>query len=208
MLRSLIEDDGRCSKVSGMLREILLREEIQALKPFTEFRLDPQLLGHCTSTADGFKLAPGELSAEPDKVERWAASLEICEDGGVRYYDACVSERTAGQGSQQTAALYLAQILTTCRQFLSLVAELSDNYGFAGTWQVGTAVTNLYGMQAAPLPGMARSFSPAAYTGRNHTQITGAAVRELHDGPGRVTDRLLGRLCRSLRVFTPDAFID
>src|SRR5216683_3073431 len=210
MLRPLIEDDDRCTKVLVMLREILLRQEIQALRPpgYTEFRLDPQLLGDCTSTADGFKLAPGELSAEPDKVERWAASLEIREDGGLRYYDACVSSPTEWQGSQRAAALFLAQILTTCRQFLALVAELSDSYGFAGTWQVGTALTNLYGMQAAPMQGLTPSFSPATCTGRNHTQITGAAVRELHEHPGRVTDRLLGRLCRSLRVFTPDAFID
>src|SRR5258706_1414582 len=209
MLRPLIEDDGRCTKVNEMLHAIRSRQEIQAMNPpGTEFRLVPDVLTHCTSTADGFKLAPEELSAEPDRVERWAASLEICEDGGLRYYDLHVSTPTEWQGSQRAAALYLAQILTTCRQFLALVAELSDSYGFAGSWQVGTALTNLHGMQAASMPGLTPTLVPPTCTGPNHTQITGASVRELHEHPGRVTDRLLGRLCRSLRVFTPDAFID
>jgi hypothetical protein len=208
MLRPLMEDRGRQIKVSEILARIQATPAIQALNPVTEFRFIPQLLSDSTSTADGFKMAPSELSAEPDRRERWAMELEICEDGALRYYDACVSSRYEWTGDQRRGALYISQIMTTCRQFLALAAELSSSFGFAGTWQIGTALTGLQGLLALPLPRSIPIFSPATYTKNSYLQTTGAATRELQEHPGRVAERLLGRLYRSLASGMPAAFTD
>ncbi len=205
MLRPLIEDCDRLKKVGEMLNKIRSTPAIQALPPFTELRMVPELLAHSTRTADGFKFGVGELDADPRKRERWAASLEMCEDGTLRYFDAC-----AGSDPDQASLLYLDQILTTCRQFLALAAELSSGFGFAGSWQLGIALTGVYGRQGTAFHGMDpnRCWSPPTYPEQEYRRTTGASVRELQENPGRVAERLLGRLVRSFADGAPGAFMD
>jgi hypothetical protein len=210
MLRPLIEDPRRLHKVAEMLNKIRAMPEIRALPPYTGFRLESQLLGHSTRTADGFKVGPAELdTTNRERREKWALSLEMCEDGTLRFYDLHVSSGPNRSGTRTPELLFLDQILTTCRQFLALAVELSDSAGFAGNWQLGVALTRVYGMQAADFHGAGpQSLEPAVYTGREYRNMTGAAVRELQERPGRVAERLLGRLVRSLAAGTPDAFVD
>lgn len=206
ILRPLIDDEHRFKTAIGMLQEIQSREEIQALRPPQEFRLAPDVLGHSARTPDGFKLGPDELNPESGQRERWAAELEFCEDGKVRFYDACASSQNVRQGVERIKVLYIDQVMTTCRQFLGLAAELSGRYGFVGTWHLGVALTGLRGTLTAPT-----SFAPIneeTYTRDVYDHTTGASVRELESSPGRVTERLLRPLYRGYASGTHAAFHD
>lgn len=210
MLRPLVEDPGRVSIVVGLLSEILATPWIQALRlDAMPFKLTPQLLYEGARTADGFKLdRDDDLDPDPEIRERWAASLELCEDGGLRYFDSSVSSGSEWHDRVRRTVLYVDLISGTCRVFLALASKLSDRFGFAGTWQLGVGVSGLKGAQGQQVSGPFQPWKPDTYTKENYRLITGATAREIHDYPGRVTERLLGRLHRSLADGIPAAFID
>jgi len=141
--------------------------------------------------------------------ERWHEALEIREDGGVRYYSSHAGGPAEVNGVRSTG-LYLDRMLTTAREILATARELSARSRFAGQWHLGVAVTGILDARPAPSPDP-YSFgflTVHRYTAESFRQTTGASATEIASHPGRVTERLLGQLIRSLTDMVPTAFSD
>lgn len=141
--------------------------------------------------------------------ERWTQDLVIREDGGIRYYDSHLGEPGPELEGATMPGLYLELVLMTFREVLAFADELSRRYGFAGAWHLGVAVTGISGVRPIAQLRTISVFGGAdTYTRPSYSLVSSASVREIEANPGRVTERLLGRLFRSLSHGKPYAFTD
>jgi len=174
---------------------------------------DPNLSGlmHPSATPDGALLSSvyrGPAGAASQ--ERWTRTLEIRQDGGLRYYQSHAGNPQQTFNGVRCTGLYLERILTTTREILAAATGLPHAQGSARAWHLGVAVTGIRGARAAPPPS---PYSMVPRTSRTYPsesfhQVTSSPAREIETRPGRVTERLLGQLARTLTDATPAAFTD
>ena len=153
-------------------------------------------------TASG--LRPGTAPGD----ERFAQQLEIREDGGLRYYNSHVGDPAQTLNDAQFTGLYLDWVLTSFREILETVLEISKVHDFAGLWHFGVAVTGIREARSAPTPNPYTMgfLAMHSYTADSYEQVASASTREVETHPGRVTERLLGRLFRGLADGEPGCF--
>ncbi|GHC71798.1 hypothetical protein GCM10007079_04530 [Nocardiopsis terrae] len=128
------------------------------------------------------------------------SSADAREEGDLRFV---VRERGevslyCGRAAARYADRYLffdGALAFRVRAFLDLLAGLSEDAGYGGSWDVGVAVTNTHGVSS--WSGDRRSAPGAEYDAERYEQATRVPQTEL-ERPGGATDRLVGELLRSL----------
>lgn len=216
LFRSLIEHGDFSVKLSDLQRSV--NEGVRPLLEGSYPGVGDQLssifrLSEHSRSAYGVKLSlPGMASANLSTQQLHMAYLEIREDGGLRYYDAYIGERISHPRlGDPYLGLYLDRVLTTVREILEAALVLSNRYGFVGAWQLGVAITGIQNARTIPsMPnrGVPGPIGPHGYTRESYGQVNRASTSEVQLNPGRVTERLLGRLHRSMVTGTPLAFTD
>jgi hypothetical protein len=150
--------------------------------------------------ASGRSPAAANGSSEEDMVE-----LEVDEDGGLRIFMSRLSDSLPSEVGQR---LFPAGAVSYARQFVALTAAAAEHAGYLGTWILAAGATEIGGLSVHDylLSGRAgpRSDTP------DYRRATSASYAELVRQPGTVTERLVGRLLRSLGVYEKyiRAFID
>jgi hypothetical protein len=146
-------------------------------------------------TGDRTLTMTGGLSDE-DVVE-----LEIDEDGGLRIFMSRLSDSLEDRFADQpgsTQILFPSAAVVYARQFVALVAAAAERAGYLSTWVLAAGAT---GLQGVPVYDFRRQGDPSPlYVAATYEQATRASYAELVRQPGAVTERLIGRLLRSLGV--------
>ncbi|WP_431871537.1 AlbA family DNA-binding domain-containing protein [Nocardiopsis eucommiae] len=144
----------------------------------------------------GFRTAGGvgiasQLSTSSMVVrEERDLRLVVRERGEVSLYCGRAADRSDGRYLFFDGALAFR-----VRAFLDLLASLSEDAGYGGSWDVGVAVTNTHGVSS--WDGERASSPGTEYDAERYEQVTRVPQLEL-EKPGSATDRLVGELLRSL----------
>ena len=140
-------------------------------------------------SGDRSPAADGGRSKE-DMVE-----LEVDEDGGLRIFMSRLSDRLPSDDSQP---LFPAGAVSYARQFVALTAAAAEHFGYLGTWILAAGATGIGGQPVHDHP--LRQCTQAGSDAPDYRRATSASYAELVQQPGTVTERLVGRLLRSLGV--------
>jgi hypothetical protein len=136
-------------------------------------------------------------SSDEDIVE-----LEVDEDGGLRIFmgrlsDSRVDRFADTKGSTPQQLFPKAAVIYT-RQLVALTAAAAEEAGFLGTWLLALGAT---GMRGLPVDDFVRQgINGPRYDADDYLQATTSSYSELLTQPRAVTERLVGRLLRSLGV--------
>lgn len=125
--------------------------------------------------------------------------LEIDEDGGLRIFMGRLSDNRPDPLADQpgpSQALFPAAVITYARQFVALTAAASEHAGYLGTWTLAAGATGIQGLPVHDF--ILQGDASPRYDAADYRQATTAAYTELHKQPGTITERLVGRLLRSL----------
>jgi hypothetical protein len=148
------------------------------------------------------------LTNAADRPERHL-EVEIGEDGQVRLlcgrgpdHVAVPPWVRAGDGENTAVSLDLpvlrpSMYVILARRAFLFTAGLADLAGYRGGWQVGVAAKGLGGAINGDMPEHAWVDLPR-YKGHRHNRVTTATTDELASAPGRVVERVLGSLLRSM----------
>lgn len=147
--------------------------------------------------ADGVAMVNGlngDRSPQNTDLER-IVEVEFGEDGTLRVLNTRLSGADE-RGNQRILGITLPQFV---RQAVNLASAVAERVGYSGAWDFGVAATGLAGLRLWRDPGF---FDPPAYpTDRNeYRETTSAYSSELHQAAGAVTNRLVGRYLRTLRL--------
>lgn len=181
-------------------------EAAHDFEPFHKQRFAPDL-GSVTQPArrvDGAAMSSDGLT--PDRIvdpERSYGDpediieVEISEDGEVRLYTGRLSDALSSAGAQQVIFDEMPVVLT--RQLVMMAGHVGRETGYRGQWLVGVAAVGIEGLQAYDDRSMFRSFAQAYPSGAgDYRSVLVATAEEVDQTPGRLTERLVGRLLRAL----------
>lgn len=122
--------------------------------------------------------------------------LQFGEDGSVRLSCGRGTDEL-GDGLHRRRVVIGALVIGLTRGTLALAAELADQTGYAGSWDLGLALTRLH--DAVDLDVSRRIMGlPQPYRGHNYRRTTTATTTELVDAPEAATARLVVPLLRAL----------
>lgn len=144
----------------------------------------------------GFRTAGGvgiASQASTSGITAWEGSdlrFVVRERGEVSLYCGRAADRRSGRNLFFDGALAFR-----VRAFLDLLASLSEDAVYGGSWDVGVTVTNTHGVSS--WNGDRRFASGTEYDAERYEQVTRVPQLEL-EKPGSATDRLVGELLRSL----------
>jgi len=215
MCRELVTGPHFAVKTLNLISKITSSAGIRQMlaAAFPGIHADPQLSGlvHPFTTPHGALLSSVyQGPADAAGQERWTRTLEIRQDGGLRYYQSHAGNPHQTFNAARCTGLYLERILTTTREILATATQLPHPQEPARTWHLGVAVTGIRGARAAPPPSPYSMVfhNSRTYPGDTFHQVTTAPAREIETRPGQVTERLLGQLARTLTDTSHAAFTD
>lgn len=125
-----------------------------------------------------------------------ALELEVTEDGAVRVMTTRLGD-DAGNGRGQV--VFEDVLPDLARRTIGIAAAIADLTGYLGPWMLGVAATNLAGKSAYG-SGRVNISSIGTFGTDNHEyrRYTKASATELHQTPGALNERLVGRFLRSV----------
>jgi len=132
------------------------------------------------------------------QVDEKIVELEIDEDGGVRIFMGRLSDSLHPLADQPRGGqrLFPSAVITYARQFIALTAAAAEHAGYIGTWLLAAGAT---GIQGIPVHDYLLQGDPSPrYDAADYRRATTASYAELVKQPGTITERLIGRLLRSL----------
>jgi hypothetical protein len=141
----------------------------------------------------------GRQPASTEQALRFATTLleiEFTEDGAVRIYCDRATDRVRDDTSFMLMDVLVAGLV---RAALELAAEIGTRVGFYGTWSAGVRVTTIEGAVALSSERQFGRRGPA-YQAERYEETTATSTAEILENPGRVVERLVGRLLRSMDV--------
>lgn len=164
----------------------------------------PPCMNHATafgSRADGVAMTRGlgsnrSIETDAKGEARDVFEIEFTEDGVLRVFNSRLSDHRGDGGAQLILDLTLPQ---TVRQAINLAAAVAEAVGYGGMWRLGVVATGLAGLELWRSAGY---WDVPAYPGDQdeYRQLTTASTSELHQQPGIVTERLVGRYLRTLHL--------
>jgi hypothetical protein len=175
-------------------RLIALRDRVWAAVPGAS-TFEPGL-----TAATRYEPAPdgASLLTPRDGGPYWPGlvDLHFGEDGGVRLSCGRGTD-DVGDGLHRRRVVIGALVIGLTRGTLALATALADETGYAGSWDLGLALTRLY--DAVDLD-MSRQIMglPQPYRRHDYRRTTTATTAELVDAPAAVTARLVVPLLRAL----------
>jgi len=133
---------------------------------------------------------PGSRSAEA------SLELEVYEDVGLRLFCGRASERRIDGGGHESAWLFDAHATALTRRLLAVAAQLSLITGYLGPWSLAAGLTGIRGTRSVMWFQDFYGDGPVCEA-EDYRRSVQVSTVELQTTPGRVTDRLLGRLLRT-----------
>lgn len=125
--------------------------------------------------------------------------VEIDEDGGLRIFMGRLSDNRNDPFADEPGtnqALMPSAAITYARQFVALITAAAEHASYLGPWTLAAGAT---GIQDLPVIDYLRHGDPSPrYDAPDYRRATTASYAELIKQPGAITDRLVGRLLRSL----------
>lgn len=191
-------------QLRALMRDIGLDESLRALRtrmfpgqPAGTFLAGLMQLGKSERGA-ALSNRPLPITA-PGGDGRYATTLEISEDGELRFLHIGAGEPGQFNGIQYTG-LYPEAVALIVRDMLALAHKISERTGHTAMWEIGLAVTGISGARAIASNPRVFIAAPQGYPGSAYQRTTRATVLELERGPGAVAARLAGLLYRTLDV--------
>jgi len=146
--------------------------------------------------SDGWAITSGDLGEGRRLSERprheGALEVEVAADGAVRLF--------CGRGSDEfegTRVVIERLVLGLIHRVLGLAMQISRDWGYWGSWDLGVALMGTNGVAAFSL--IRDDFRPM-FPVDLYSQITRATLEELEATPNVVVDRLVGPFMRALGV--------
>jgi len=138
----------------------------------------------------------GELLADQEKLhlhEKQLLDLEVDEDGTLHLFCGRGSDTLRGAGEVLLPAVVAGLVL----RVVQVAARVTEVTGYVGTWDFAVAITGLRGVtRHSP----EWHDSAPGYSAEGYRRSTAADTPELLANQRVITDRLTGRLLRSLGV--------
>ncbi len=136
-------------------------------------------------------------SALVHEDENDAVEMEVHEDGGLRLFMGRFSDL-----HEDTNVIFENASVIYVRQLIALTVAAAEEAGYFGNWILGAGATNLKGKCAYQL---ARSYisdrAKQPYDSDEYIRTSLVTYAELKQSPGQVTERLTGKLLRSLGMY-------
>jgi hypothetical protein len=129
--------------------------------------------------------------------ENNAVEMEVHEDGGLRLFMGCLSDTI---NAQQVIFENAAVIYT--RQLIALTLAAAEEAGYFGNWLLGIGATGLKGKCAYQMShGYISDRAKQPYDSDEYIRTCLVTYAELNQSPGQATERLVGKLLRSLGTY-------
>jgi len=154
-----------------------------------------------STRGDGWAASSHGLSAgrHLDEGEREdnVLEIELTEDGGCRLFCSRASDVLEPGKPTVSQVLFDELIAGLVYRVVQLAGDIAEVSNYHGAWALGVAVTGARGRVAWLL---AKNFMATAipYSDDEYRSLIRASSQELQDEPGLVTDRLVGRMLRTL----------
>ncbi|HUP14771.1 MAG TPA: ATP-binding protein [Acidimicrobiia bacterium] len=156
---------------------------------------------NCTTRSDGwaascYDLQAGRQLASADREDH-LLEIELSEDGEVRVFCGRASAVADPGRAPDVAVLFDVLIAGLVYRSVQLAADVAAETGYLGDWAIGVAVVGAKGGGSWI---RTQDFMTTAtpYPADIYTQLTRSSTLELQDRAGLVTDRLVGRMLRTL----------
>ena len=139
-------------------------------------------------------------SADDGPSPEDAVELEVDEDGGLRIFMSRLSDSLPSADPAATGQrLFPAAAVGYARQFVALTAAAAEHSGYLGTWILAAGATGIGGLPVHDY--LLRGRGGPRPDASTYQRATTASYAELIKQPGRVTERLIGRLLRSTGTY-------
>lgn len=139
------------------------------------------------------ELAGPAVAGAPSRED--AFELWLSEDGVIRLMNTRLSDQPPNAGEQMLLA-EMIPILT--RRVLQIAVAVADHSGYQGPWLLGFAATRIAGMGVWSDHPWGSSPGRVPQDQDEYRATTTAARSEMAESPGAVTNRLVGRLLRTI----------
>jgi len=148
------------------------------------------------------RVAAGWVTTWPGKPGEGPSyrTVGVDDDGPIRYIN--LGAASAHSIDPDTKLVHEVQLLHETRDMIRLVAALSDDVGYAGSWLLGVQLNRLSGhvsQLADPFVG-GRQAPAVPFDAPGYSASTRASALELRDKPEAITGRLMRKLLRGLET--------
>jgi len=126
--------------------------------------------------------------------------LEVDEDGALRIFMSRLRDSPPSadpEGGDQR--LLPIAVVSYARQFVALTAAAAEHAGYFGNWILAAGATGITGLPVHDY--LLRGHAGPRYHAPDYQRASIASYAELVRQPAAVTERLVGRLLRSLGVY-------
>jgi hypothetical protein len=137
---------------------------------------------------------PGKPGEDPN----YYRTVGVDDDGPTRYIN--LGAASGDSIDPDTKLVHEVQLLHDTRDMIRLVAALSDDVGYPGSWLIGVQLNRLSGhvsQLADPFVG-GRPAPAVPFDASGYSASTRASALELRDKPEAITGRLMRKLLRGL----------
>lgn len=148
--------------------------------------------------ASSYGLAAGRALTE-DAREKGLIEIEMTEDGAVRML--CGRGSDVYQPDSGLQVVIEAVVAGLTNRAVRLTGDVASKSGYFGEWALGVAMTGLRACESHAVA-ISRFGSAQPYPDDRYQSLTRASTPEIHNHPGVVTDRLVGRLFRTLGSYS------
>lgn len=140
------------------------------------------------------------------QIEANFMSVKIEDDGSLFFACSKLTHETNQSGSAPYPVVSTRGVLALTGQLTVMAGRLGDRAGYAGSWDVGVALSGLEGRSVAPAnSGRLTGLWGATYPDDEYLALTTTTATELTDSPHLVVDRLLRP---AFRIFGVEQQID
>jgi hypothetical protein len=172
----------RCSDLQDEIRQTEPSRPDAAFGGMIRDRRSQQVAAGWLSTWDG-----------PARNGR-GRTVGVDDDGPIRY----INIGTGGRLSTDALIVRDLNLMYQTRDIIRLVAALSDDVGYSGSWLLGVHLDQLYGHVSEVTDSYGFPAGLVSWDGSDYTQTTRAAAVEIRENPAPITARLMRPLMRGL----------
>jgi len=150
--------------------------------------------------ATSHEITTGRTVSE-DSHEEYLLEIEMSEGGKVRLYSGRITDVVGARGDDPgNRVVFDVAVAGNTRHFIHMIEAVADQAQYRGIWALGVSLTGVEGAQPYSIAQNWLVHDPPMRSAGIYRELTRASTAEVVAAPGSVTERLVGRFLRSVRV--------